>query len=248
MKRCSSSFLTIFFLFIVFQMLFYYVFADPQTEIILSSGDLFEIPLNNSSVSFANNGSYSSAVLENKTWKFHNLKLNTDLGLQQLNLTVSATDCDVIIDSFIVYNRTFGGDYITRALLRYSIQGTGTQTFNIGLDPNMGRFDAVIDGEFVGRNHGWTLSSDGTFYITKPGESVSLLFYGYPESYVDNSNFLEKHYLVIITTTLMLFTIFFGTVIALRKRRKSKLKEQHLFTYRLNKDTANASVFTAEKE
>jgi hypothetical protein len=224
MKLLGYSFLTIFFMVIVFQTFFYYVFAEPQTETILSSGDLFEIPSNNSSVIFAANGSYSSAVLENKIWKFQNLKLNTDLGLQQLNLTVSATDCDVIIDAFIIYNRTFGGDYTTLARLGYSIQGTGTQKFNIGLDPNMGRFDAVIDGEFVGRNHGWTISSDGTFYITKPAKSISLLFYGYPESYIDNSNFLEEHYVVIITTTLMLFPIFFGTVIALRKRRVYQLK------------------------
>ena len=52
MKLLGYSFLTIFFMVIVFQTFFYYVFAEPQTETILSSGDLFEIPSNNSSVIF----------------------------------------------------------------------------------------------------------------------------------------------------------------------------------------------------
>ena len=91
-----------------------------------------------------------------------------------------------------IYNRTFDGEPVKRAALRYTVNGSGTQIFNLYLDPKKGQLDARLNNEWVGKNNGWTHSSDGTFKITGATENATLLYYGYPLSIEKSAVFLAS--------------------------------------------------------
>ncbi len=191
-----------------------------ETEIAFTPDNKFDIPSNNSSISFSTNGTYQMASLENGTWNFDNLIFVNSQEQEELNLEVSAINCDIKINFFRIYNRTFDGENAKRATLRYTILGTGIQFFNLGLDPKAGALDARLNGEWVGKNHGWTHSSDGTFTITGASENVTLLYYGYPDSISDNENVFVNHSIVVASTFSVSIVIFLAIFFAQRKELK----------------------------
>lgn len=197
------------------------ILANGQSEITFTAADKFEIPSNNSSVRFTNNGTYEMTSLENRVWSFENLRFFNYQGMEKLNLKVSATDCDVTISYYLVYNGTFGGENVKRARLSYTVSGPGTQIFNFGLDPSMGNLDVRLNGEWVGRNHGWTVSPDGTLNITGATANVTLLYYGYPDSFGNSPNFFDEHSVVIISTFSVVIVVFLAIFIT---RRRNELK------------------------
>ena len=176
------------------------VLVYSETEIAFTPDNRFEIPSKNSSITFSINGTYERASLENGIWIFENLHFVNSQVQEKINLKVSATNSDVTINFYVVYNRTFERETVKRAILRYSIFGSGSQVFDLELDSKNGQLDAVLDGEWVGKNHGWTYSSDGTFTITGASENVTLLYYGYPNSIGDNENVFDNHSVVITST------------------------------------------------
>jgi hypothetical protein len=194
------------------------VYAEPK--IAFTSDNIFEIPSNNSSISFSTNGTYELASLENGTWIFNNLLFFNSQSAEELNLKVSATNCDITISQFRIYNRQFGGGSAKRAVLRYTILGFGTQVFNLGLDPKAGALDARLNNEWVGKNHGWTHSSDGTFIITGATETVTLLYYGYPDSSGEAQDIFDNHSVVIASTFSVGFVLFLAVFITRRRELK----------------------------
>lgn len=192
-----------------------------EKEIAFTPDNKFDIPSNNSSISFSTNGTYQMASLENGTWNFENLIFFNSQEQEELNLKVSAINCDITINFFRIYNRTFDGENAKRATLGYTILGTGTQFFNLGLDPKAGALDARLNGEWVGKNHGWTHSSDGTFTITGASENVTLLYYGYPDSIGDAENVFDNHSIVIASTFSVGIVILLAIFIT-HRRSQSK--------------------------
>ena len=69
----------------------------------------------------------------------------------------------------------------------------------------------------MGKNHGWTHSSEGTFTITGATENVTLLYYGYPQSFVNTTDFFADHS-VILTSTFS-FGIIMLLAIYINKRK-----------------------------
>jgi hypothetical protein len=67
-------------------------FAHGQYETVITPTDKFDISVNNSSVSFAVDGTYEQASLENGVWSFVNLGLSNFQSAEKLNLKVSAYD------------------------------------------------------------------------------------------------------------------------------------------------------------
>jgi hypothetical protein len=62
--------------------------SQAQTQTTFTTADKFGIPQYNSTISFALNGSYSAARLENGFWTFKNLNLDSqDLSFLGLNAT-----------------------------------------------------------------------------------------------------------------------------------------------------------------
>lgn len=192
--------------------------VNAQPEIAFTTADVFEIPSNNSYIHFATNGTYGSAVLERDTWTFENLYFSSLFGPEKLNVTVSATDCNVTINPYLIFNRTSRGENVKWVIFTYTVLGQGTQVFNLGIDPNEGQLDAILDGEFIGLNHGWTRASDGSLTITAAATNVTLWFYGYPESYIEKGDFFEEHSVVVSSTFSVAIIVALAIVITRKKK------------------------------
>lgn len=218
-KRLISSLAGVILVVMVAQILSsFVVLVNCESEVSFTSGDTFEIPEINGSIRFAADGTYTSARLENITWVFENLHFPVSRSAEKLNLTVSAIGCDLVISPFFVFNYTSRWETVTWLILRYTVIGSGSQVFNLGLDPQKGQLDAVIDGKFVGRNHGWTRASDGTLTITKEAQNVTIWYYGYPDSYTSDAEFFDSHSVVIGSTISVSAVVVVAFVFRKRKQ------------------------------
>jgi hypothetical protein len=205
-------------IFLVTQLLFCsFVSVSAQSEVVFNSEEIFEIPSKNSSIRFASNGTYEVARLEDGVWSFQNLYMFDSRATEKLNLTISATDCDLTIYPYVSAPYTYGAALLKWIILRYSISGQGTQIINLGFDPKNGQLDVILDGEFAARNQGWTKTDDGTITITGSYSSVTLWYIEYPEQPKDAS-FLDEHYLVIGSTGFLAVIVLLA--VAVRHRKK----------------------------
>ena len=198
------------------------ILADAQPEIAFTAVDKFEIPSNNSSISFATNGTYKRAGLENSVWTFEELYFSNFLATEKLTIKVSATDCDLIINPYRIFNYTSRGENVKWVIFTYTVLGQGTQIFNLGLDPKRGQLDVILNGEFIGRNQGWIRAPDGTITITRAATNVTLWYNGYPDSYKDNVNLFDGHYVVICSTGFVAIIVVLAAVIG-RKRKRGEI-------------------------
>ncbi|WNZ29324.1 MAG: hypothetical protein IAX21_00180 [Candidatus Bathyarchaeota archaeon] len=222
---CNSSAFTvckglIAFFIIVLLSFSFVVSGYCLSETAFTSDDVFEIPQTNSSVRFTTNGTYENAVLEKNTWFFDGLYFSSFFTTQKLNVTISASDCHLTINPFRFFRRTSQGENVTWVLFSYRVQGQGKQVINLGLDPQKGHIDAILDGEFIGLNHGWVRSPDGTITVTAPVSNVTLWYYGHPESYLQEPNFFEDHSVVIGSTFSMAVIVGLATFITRKKGNK----------------------------
>ncbi|MBN1784363.1 MAG: hypothetical protein JW815_01305 [Candidatus Bathyarchaeota archaeon] len=205
-------------IFLVTRLFFcFFVSVSAQSEVVFTSEDIFEIPSKNSSIRFASNGTYEVARLEYSVWSFQNLYMFDSRATEKLNLTISATDCDLTIDPYVSTPYTYGVALLKWIILRYSISGQGTQVINLGFDPNKGQLDIILDDQFAARNQGWTKTDDGTIIITGTYSRVTLWYIEYPEKPQDSS-FLDEHYLVIGSAGFLAIIVLLS--VALKHRKK----------------------------
>jgi hypothetical protein len=189
-----------------------------HSQVSFTAVDVFEIPSHNSSIQFATAGTCENAFLEHDTWFFDELQFSVDTySAEKLNLSVSAKDCNVTIYPFFMFNRSSEDAGVTSIFFPYVVEGQGTQTVNLGFDLQQGQIEAILDGEWIGLNHGWTRSDDGTITVTAPVSNVTLSFYGHPESYLDEPNLFEDHYVVIASSFLLAVIVGLATIIMHKK-------------------------------
>ena len=212
---------TVFLLFIICQLLSFFVIrVNCQTETPFTTDDSFALPSSNGSVRFASNGAFENAYVENNTWFFEGLNFSVDVyQAQKLNLSVSATDCDMTISPFFVLSRSSQEDEVTRIFFRYSVEGQGTQSVNLGFDLQQGQIEAILDGEWIELNHGWTRSPDGTVTVSAPVGNVTISFYGYPQSYLREPDLFEDHYVVLGSTFSLAVIVCLAVFVACNKRK-----------------------------
>jgi hypothetical protein len=203
------------------------VFTQAQPQTAFTIADKFIIPQYNSSISFAINGSYSAATLENGFWTFKNLKLdsqnNTFLGLNASQgvgaLKVSAQNSNIIIWNYISINYTLPVD-----LLSYYAEGEGNQTFNLGL--NFSRSAAeewsiiVSDSVFLPLGQGWSLLPDDSVLVWGKTGNVTVAHFGFNDEYRNLSFFLQ-HYVGLLTAGLLIAVIAVAAVIRFRTRKRA---------------------------
>lgn len=198
--------------------LFSLFFAFPvraQTSTTFAREDQFDIPSKNSTISFTTNGSYQQGSFKNNIWFFQNLKLGSSQSSEEINLQVSAQDCEIRIISCQVSSGSFLEHRVLTARLRYSIVGEGAQSFNLGLDPKEGDWNVIFNGEYTGENNDWRLSHDNTLTINKAHGNVTLIYYGYPESYIaslKSNSFLTNHHVSIAVTALVVIIVFLAAI------------------------------------
>lgn len=197
---------------------FFVIPVACQSETSFTTADVFELPSNNCSIRFSANGTFDNAFTENNTWFFDGLYFGFDVfAAQKLNISVSATDCNVTINPFFSFTRASQGGNVTVVFFSYMVEGQGTQAINLGFDLQQGQIEVILDGEWIGLNHGWTRSSDGTVTVTAPVSNVTVSYYGHPESYLDEPNLFEDHYVVIASSFSLAVIVALATIIRLKK-------------------------------
>ncbi len=224
-QKSTSSFFCVFrkgsVFFLVCQLVLLFVVSGScQSEISFTAVDVFEIPENNSSIWFATNGTYEKAFLENDTWFFYGLQFSVDVyRAEKLNVSLSATDCNVTVYSFFMFIRSSEQDNVTRLFFPYTVEGHGTQSVNLGFDLQQGQIEAILDGEWIGLNHGWTRSADGIITVTALVNNVTLSYYGHPQSYLDDPDLFDDHYVVLGSTFSLAVVVGLTTFIHYKKAK-----------------------------
>jgi hypothetical protein len=215
-------------LILIFSFQFFITKTNAIPEITFNPTKKFEILENNSSISFAFEGAYTKAYLQDGFWNFENLRLNN--SDTKYNLKVSVTNCSIIITSYRIYNRIYVGENTTRATLSYDVSGPGTQTFILEINPNEGAYGVVIDGIFESLNHGWKLSSEGNPIITGAKEQTRVSYYGYPPSYINRTGDIDEHSVFIFSIVFVVAIIVFASVISTQKKNKKfKARQGEIF-------------------
>jgi hypothetical protein len=211
-KPVSALIITIGVLFLAFQFFNSFIsVVRAENEISFITTDKFLIPTKNSEFNFAFNGTYEMAYLENDFWIFKNLDSSNLRSSEKLNLKISPLDCKLTIFPFRIAYYQYGESILKWVILRYTIYGKGTQIINLGFDANNGQLDVIIDGEFVGRNQGWTRSNDGTLTITNAADTVTIWYIGYPEP-DENRTLLDQHSVlfgsIFFISSIILISVF----------------------------------------
>ena len=199
--------------------------TQGQTNISFTPADKFSVPAYNGTISFAVNGTYSSATLENNIWTFTNLQLNGSQTLK--NLEFSAQNSNVTIFSYITSN----ANGIPTVRLRYADEGRGEQILNLGLSPQEAGFDSsaewtvtVNNNFFLGEGEGWSISHDGTMTVSGPSGNVNVV---HTEYFASSSNlpFYQQHSVAIITAMIIAVTVIIAVLIKVKNREHSNESE-----------------------
>jgi hypothetical protein len=207
--------------------------AQPaSTATAFSSKDVFSIPELNGHVSFAFNGSYTEAKLENNTWTFKGLQLDNSQAVQQYGFTnytnlgtlkISASDSNVTVLAFLSFNYSIQAD-----ILALYIDGWGTQTVNMGLNSTEKRpvaeYSVITDNgaTFLAEGAGWKLLDDNSVFINYGAGNITVLHFYLTDPSMANLSFLAQHYVAILTGAALAVTVAVAGVISFRRYKKSK--------------------------
>ncbi len=192
--------------------------AQAQNATTFTTSDQFSIPQLNGTISFALNGSCTSAKLVNNSLVFTNLRLNNSQPLG--NLTFSTANSNVTI--LLFRSNYFNG---RSALLRYYAQGDGTQTINLGL--NLTQTQALewsvsipsvpgIRSGFLAEGNNWKLLPDNSVIIYGLTGNISVSHFNFNVSNNSNLPFYLQHSVIIITAIVLLVLVAVAVVIRVK--------------------------------
>lgn len=207
--------------------------AQPAaTPTAFSSKDIFSIPELNGNVSFAFNGSYTEAKLENNTWTFKGLQLDNTAAVQQYGFTnytdlgtlkISASDSNVTVLAFLSFNFSSQMD-----ILALYIEGWGTQTVNLGLNgtnkQSAAEWSVLTDNgaTFLAEGSGWKLLDDNSVFINYGSGNLTVAHFNLNDPSMANLSFLAQHYVAILSGALFAATVAVAGAISFWRYRKSK--------------------------
>jgi len=206
--------------------------AQAQTAPIeFKPTDSFPIPSQNATINFAFNGTYTSATLQNDTWKFKNLQIShpqTALGIDLSDtqpvgdLKFSARNCNVTIWAYLTFYYTLPVNS-----LMYYVNGSGSQTVNLGL--NYTRSDpsewSIITGDnvFLAAGQGWKLLPDNTLIIDGLSGNITVAHFQL-DAFTGSAIFLLEHFVSILTGAVLGAVVAVGIAIKVRANRHTKNK------------------------
>jgi hypothetical protein len=195
-------------------------YSQAQTRQSFTPSDKFNIPQLNGTISFAFNGSCSSAKLENDTWAFSDLRFNISRPLG--NLKVSAENSNMTIYSYQANN------FSSRSVfLRCNVNGVGTQTVNLGLNvskpTSSSEWSVTIRPAgttvWLAENEGWKLLPDNSVFVTGITGNLSIAHYNFGVNIDENLPFYQAHSIAYITGIVLAFIVSVAVVIRLRVSR-----------------------------
>jgi hypothetical protein len=192
-------------------------YSEAQQLTTFTTFDRFDIPALAGSIQFAYNGSYTSATLENNTWRFIGLSING--SQRQGTLLVSASDSNLTIYSFFASQ---SASNFTRKSIRYYAEGVGQQVFDISV---IGSTDVsewwvtLPGGVFLAEGKDWRLFSNNTVKVNGQTGNVSVVHYDYGLDRVQNLPFLESHSVALLTIIVVAVTVTAAVLISVKRRR-----------------------------
>jgi hypothetical protein len=193
--------------------------SQAQTRQTFTPSDKFIIPELNGSVSFASNGSYSEATLENNAWIFTDLRFNISQPLG--NLKISTENSNVNIQSYRAFNFSFRS-----ARLYYTVEGVGKQTvnfdFNSSQPSSVSEWSVNLDGHsYVGVGKGWNLLRDNTVVVTGAAKNATIAHYIFIDTFDDsNLPLYQRHSIAIITIAAVALTVAIAIIIKVKVRKE----------------------------
>ena len=203
--------------------------SQAQTSQAFTTTDKFSIPNLDGSISFAVNGSYSAATLNNNSWTFTDLTLNNQsipgFGLSNFhsvgNLTFSTQNSNVTILAYLSINNSFPVSFLS-----YTVEGKGKQMVNFDLN-STGSSQPAEWSVIVPKNvvlvegQGWTLLPDNTLIINYVATNVTIAHFGLNLPAKSNLPFYIQHSIALITTvTVAIVVTLAGTIRVITIRRK----------------------------
>jgi hypothetical protein len=228
--------------------------AQAKTPTSFTPDTPFSIPDYNGTIYFASNGSYTQAKLENNTWVFSNLQLNnnnaTFFGDQRpiistpiQSMRISAKNSNITITSLFLLNEQqteelYNNSYFLRqqwASVRYNVTGSGTQTFNFGLNPAFGQNPLVssvrVQLEWNSTNQvnanpqhdGWTILNDGTVTITAAKTQALITCRDYSSQLIDeNLPFYQSHSVLTLWLILLAGIASIGVTLKVKSTQSER--------------------------
>jgi hypothetical protein len=193
------------------------------------AGEQFVIPDSNSTISFARDGNYTGANLENGGWHFTHLRLR-NFTLE--DFTISAKNTNVVVLNF---TRGFGfSSRIPNFRLTFNVSGSGTYSVNFSPSMNVTESNGYVDWlVFTGTGTGvifmslgkeWNFAPDGTIVINGITGNVTISYYGlsqYTRNLTAGLSFYEQHSVVIVVASIVCGAVVVTVVMAkLRQRRE----------------------------
>ena len=231
-KTSSAIALTV----IIFLLLISFTSVQAQTLTNFTTGDTFNIPSSNSQISFAVNGSYSSATLQGGVWVFTDLHLNRNPTLNILK--ISAENSNLTIVSYQTRNMTSRA--VGNERFAYRVVGEGKVTVNLGYS-NAGQYggsDWYVSKPgrnqttFLSLGHDYSLKNDGTLVINGLTGNVTVTHMFLDRFAGNNANlpFYQQHSVIIAVAIVMVLTL--AVVLAIRLRNngvESKLNKNGVY-------------------
>ena len=202
---------------ILLLMVFSSFCPDGKAQVVtnFTPQDRFSIPKLEGSISFALNGSYSSASLENGSWTFNDLSLNNSQPMG--NLKISVENSNMTVWSF---RSLF---FRVSAQLRYNVQGIGNQTINLGLNSTQPTHPSewtvtipsvtVPNTVFLAEGDHWNLLPDDSVVVSGLTGNVSVTHYGYSIPNTSNLPFYQQHSVILTTASLLAVIVAVALVI-----------------------------------
>jgi hypothetical protein len=197
-----------------------------QTDTPFTSSDKFTLPEANATISFSTNGTYSSAIHQNGSWTFTNLRINASSVLN--SLTISAQNTNITIRNYRQTNTT----YLT-ARLSCVVSGQGTFSVNFGLNlhvtPASTRTDWIIGSStlFQGEGDHWHVQPDGTATVNGITGSLSISYSGihdYIANNFGNQTLLGAHSALIMSAVVLGAALSIAvTIRAVNNKKQSKI-------------------------
>ncbi len=198
------------------------VFA--QTSTAFTSADRFTIPSRNGIIGFATNGTYANARLENDTWYFTDLRLNSSQPLKMFEIL--AENSNVTVFAHLSF------DYLRRlSVLAYYVEGQGMQTVNIGIEPREdegglnAEWSVLFNDVFMGEGDGWSIARDGTITVTGAIGNVTIIYYSIEGGSSADLPFFEQHSIVFLTGAAVAVTMTAAVLVKVKNKKQSEQGE-----------------------
>jgi hypothetical protein len=177
--------------------------------------DNFSIPQLGGSINFAVNGSYRSAVLENNTWVFRGLALNS--SQTRGTLYISVENSNVTITDFRTNFGLGRSQYI-----RYTVEGQGVQRINLGINQttNVADWMVTLNRQFLNEGEGWQLRRGTTIVVSGQIGNVTVVHYNWDIVNDSNLPFHEQHSVALTVVAVLIGTVLAATISSIKVRRR----------------------------